>query len=127
MDEIDWDEELRSRDLAGLLTPENQDAALVLAADAVDLLRTQFPAASTALKGSRTIRKVVVDAVFRVLRDDNNEGLVRESDGTYSYSRSSGYQSSVIDFTRSEREWLQSFVSMPAFGGVRRGGIGGVW
>ena len=122
---VDWAEELEKRDLGGLLTPENTAFATELALDASDLMSTQFPAAYSRIGTSRTVVKVVTDAVFRVLRDAGNEGFVRESDGVYSYSRSSGYQSPVIEFTRSEREWLGSFQQMFAFGSIRRGGVSG--
>ena len=123
---IDWVTELALRDVEGLLSAVPVAQVSTLAEDAVELLKRQYSAAYLSLSRDnppRALIKLVSDAVFRVLRNVGNEGIIREADGVYSYSRTAGSQSATIEFTRAEQEWLRGFTGISAFGSIRRGGI----
>ena len=123
---IDWATELALRDVEGLLGAVSIAQISTLAEDAVELLKRQYSAAYLSLSRDnppRALIKLVSDAVFRVLRNVGNEGVIREADGVYSYSRAASSQSATIEFTRAEQEWLRGFTGISAFGSIRRGGI----
>jgi hypothetical protein len=99
-------------------------------ADAVDLADTRWGAAinSRLLSGAlteRTYKRVICDAVLRVLR--NPDGWVSESEGGASGSRRASVASGDLWFTEADEEKLTGILNGPAAPGTVSIGLDRGW
>lgn len=109
-----------------MVTDENLDVALVRAQDALTHIADNYPMAYYRFTkgGAKSIIPIVVDAVFRVFRDAEADGITTEHDGVYSYTTSYGSQSSDIYFPSQAKATLDKLNGGGyAIGSIRRGGI----
>ena len=123
---VDWLHELQLRDNSGLIGPEDQEFAVTKAKDALDIIQATYPVAYQRFDGggANAVIGLVCDAVFRVFRDAEADGITSEKDGVYSYSTSYGSQSSDIYFPKGAKDTLASLdKGLYAYGSFYRGGI----
>lgn len=124
---VDWAETVVRLDTQGLVTDSNRQRVRDLALVAESRIQVLYGLAYRRLIGNKagqlTLKSIVADSVFRVLAHEKNEGLTRESDGVYSYSRPSSHQNPAIVFTRSETTLLDELNRPNPVGSIFVGGI----
>lgn len=128
MEYIDWYDELRRRDVEGLVDSSVLKFAEERALDAIARIEEDYPIAFKIMPqrpaAKRVLISIVCNAVFSILRNVVNEGRIRETDGVYGFSVAPDSQSAMIRFSPEDVATLDKYNNNnQAFGSIRRGGI----
>lgn len=128
MEHIDWYDELRRRDVEGLVDSSVLKFAEERALDAIARIEEDYPIAFKIMPqrpaAKRVLISIVCNAVFSILRNVVNEGRIRETDGVYGFSVAPDSQSAMIRFSPEDVATLDKYNNNnQAFGSIRRGGI----
>ena len=128
MEHIDWYDELRRRDVEGLVDSSVLKFAEERALDAIARIEEDYPIAFKIMPrrpaAKRVLISIVCNAVFSILRNVVNEGRIRETDGVYGFSVAPDSQSAMIRFSPEDVATLDKYNNNnQAFGSIQRGGI----
>lgn len=113
LDSVDWDTELKNRDVLGTLTKlmSQSDMLIVVqtwTADLVAIVRQLYPSVIYRIADGRLQLRIVVAAVCHAVLNwaQNPENFKMESDGTYQYQLNTNAQDPTSYFTAADAAML---------------------